>query len=150
VRGENESFAAVSDLCQRVPQQAPCHWVNPSRRLVQKDDRRVADQSYASTQLPFVATTEYNQAISSAPRWVTFSVQDCEPRMRCASLQSTLSIRLLVLPIRRSAKVLSQDVVHKTGSTYRTITRPEEDRATAIGSMEDGACSSGDMLTFFQ
>ena len=105
MRGENESFAAVSHLCQRVPQQAPCHWVNPSRRLVQKDDRRVADQSYASAQLPLVATTEYNQAIGAAPRWVTFSVQDCEPRMRCASLRNTVSIRLLVSSIRSSAKV---------------------------------------------
>jgi len=106
VRGENESFAAVSHLCQRVPQQAPCHWVDPSRRLVQKDDRRVADQSNASTQLPLVATAEYNQAIGAAPRWVTLSTQDCEPRMRH-----------VVSPIRGSAKVLSHDVVHKTGST---------------------------------
>ena len=104
MRSENESFAAVSDLCQRVPQQAPCHWVDPSRRLVQKDDRRVADQSNASAQLPLVATAEYNQAIGAAPRWVTISIQDCEPRMRCASLRSTLSIRLLVSSIRGSAE----------------------------------------------
>jgi len=43
------------------------------------------------------------------------------------------------------------DVIHKTGSTQRIATLPEQDRATATGNMhrklgEDRVCSSEDMI----
>jgi len=39
--------AALSHFWQGVPYLTSGHWVHPSRRLIEKDDRRVAHQCYA-------------------------------------------------------------------------------------------------------
>ena len=59
VRREYQGPAAVAHLHQRVPQLASRRRVDPGRRLVEEDDRRVADQRYADVQLALVATAEF-------------------------------------------------------------------------------------------
>jgi len=61
VSGKYESFAAVANLRQAVPHLTSCQRVDPGRWLVEKDNRRFADQRYADAQLALVATAEYRQ-----------------------------------------------------------------------------------------
>ena len=56
MRRQHECRAALADLGECVPEVPACDRVHAGRRLVEKHDRRVADQRDRRAQLALVAT----------------------------------------------------------------------------------------------